>query len=44
MAEYNWICMRCDKKYVTKPGYEYEDGHGGRWIEMCSCGSDLFLK
>lgn len=38
----NYICLGCRRVYVEKPLEWYEDGHGGRNIKMCSCGSDLF--
>ncbi len=37
-----YICLGCSRVYTVKPREEYEDGHGGRYIEMCMCGSDLF--
>jgi hypothetical protein len=37
-----YICLGCHKVYQRKPEQEYEDGHGGRDLEMCGCGSDLF--
>jgi len=38
----NYICLNCKQIYAEKPVQLYEDGHGGKDIEMCSCGSDLF--
>ena len=35
-------CMGCGRVYKNSPTVEYEDGHGGRFLEMCSCGCDLF--
>ena len=29
--------------YAETPLVEYEDGHGGRMLERCRCGSDLFV-
>lgn len=37
-----YICLGCKKVYATKPEKIYDDGHGGRMMEMCSCDSDLF--
>lgn len=39
-----FICMGCYKPYENKPEELYEDGHGGRYLEMCRCGSDLFAS
>jgi len=39
-AEY--VCMGCKRVYSDIPSRFYEDGHGGRDIDMCTCGSDLF--
>jgi len=39
---YNWVCMGCNTVYKQKPDMLYEDGHGGRFIDMCRCGCDLF--
>ena len=39
---YQQICMGCYTVYRQKPTQWYEDGHGGRFIEMCRCGCDLF--
>ncbi len=40
---YRQACLNC--KTVFKPDKvrkeSYEDGHGGRVIEMCGCGCDL---
>jgi len=38
------ICLGCHKVYENIPKQNYEDGHGGRMIDMCGCGSDLFEK
>ena len=35
-------CLGCNRLYNQKPKEWYEDGHGGRFLEMCGCGSDLF--
>ena len=37
-----YVCLGCNKPYETKRTEPYEDGHGGRMLEMCVCGSDLF--
>ncbi len=39
---YKYYCIACNKIYKEKRTERYEDGHGGRQIEMCSCGCDLF--
>jgi len=39
---YNYVCLGCHTVYKQKPERFYEDGHGGRYIEMCRCDSDLF--
>lgn len=41
---YVWFCLACHKIYKEKRTEQYEDGHGGRKLEMCSCGCDLFDK
>jgi hypothetical protein len=41
---YIWFCLGCNKAYKQKPTEQYEDGHGGRRLEMCSCGCDLFAR
>ncbi len=41
---YRWKCMDCGTIYKDKPEQPYEDGHSGRSIEMCRCGSDLFVS
>jgi hypothetical protein len=41
---YIWFCLGCNKAYKKKPTEQYEDGHGGRQLEMCSCGCDLFAR
>ncbi len=38
-----YICMGCKNVYEEKPGEVYEDGHGSQYIDMCPCGSDIFL-
>jgi len=35
-------CLICKKCYKELPMEIYEDGHGGRYIPFCRCGSDLF--
>ena len=39
---YKYYCLNCKRAFKEKPTQPYEDGHGGRMIEMCRCGSDLF--
>ncbi len=39
---YHEVCLGCNTVYKKKPKQDYEDGHGGRCLEMCRCGSDLF--
>jgi len=39
---YKWVCLGCNTIYKGKPEELLEDGHGGRYIKMCRCGSDLF--
>jgi hypothetical protein len=39
---YTEVCIACRIVYKQVPTQHYEDGHGGRDLEMCSCGSDLF--
>ncbi len=41
---YSVKCLNCGTIYKEKPKQPYEDGHGGRDIEMCRCGSDLFIR
>jgi len=41
---YKWYCLKCNTVFKDKPTQNYEDGHGGRLLEMCRCGSDLFDK
>lgn len=38
----NYQCLGCGRYYNIPPKVMYEDGHKGRMIEMCQCGSDLF--
>jgi hypothetical protein len=33
------FCMYCYTPYATKPGHSYNGG----WLEICPCGSDLFM-
>lgn len=39
---YRYVCLGCNTVYKQKPERWYEDGHGGRYIKMCSCDCDLF--
>ncbi len=39
-----WGCLGCYTAFENKPVQDYEDGHGGREINMCRCGSDLFVE
>ncbi|KKM93805.1 hypothetical protein LCGC14_1204700 [marine sediment metagenome] len=39
---YQVYCLGCSTIYRTPPTRQYEDGHGGRQLPMCKCGSDLF--
>jgi len=39
-----YVCLKCYGIYANKPTQIYEDGHGGRDIEMCKCGCDLFVN
>ena len=41
---YRIYCLGCGTVYKQAPTLEYEDGHGGRMINMCPCGSDLFTN
>ena len=41
---YEVYCIGCSKVYRMPPTEQYEDGHGGRQLPMCGCGSDLFAK
>lgn len=41
---YHYYCMGCSKVYREIPTEHYEDGHGGRRMEMCNCGCDLFRR
>lgn len=36
------VCLNCTKVYQKKREEVYENGHGGRLLEMCTCGSHLF--
>lgn len=40
---YRWVCIGCNTVYREKPQWLYEDGHGGRYIDICKCGCDLFF-
>lgn len=45
MAEgYQWRCLKCNRVYKEKRVELFEDGHGGRSLDMCRCGCDLFQK
>ncbi len=37
-------CLGCGRVFKSVPTEEYEDGHGGRQLDMCPCGCDLFEK
>jgi len=39
---YQFVCIGCNTVYRQKPQEWYEDGHNGRFINMCRCGCDLF--
>ena len=39
-----WYCLKCNTVSKTKRTEQYEDGHGGRRLEMCKCGCDLFAR
>ncbi len=39
---YRYFCLKCGTVYKTIPTESYEDGHGGRMLDMCRCGCDLF--
>lgn len=41
---YGYRCLKCNRIYKTSRREHYEDGHGGRYIDMCCCGCDLFQK
>jgi len=41
---YLFYCLGCATAYKKIPQEWYEDGHGGRYIDMCRCGSDLFAN
>lgn len=41
---YQWRCLKCNTVYKEKRVELYEDGHGGRSLDMCRCGCDLFQK
>ncbi|HCR41769.1 TPA: hypothetical protein DIV45_00105 [Patescibacteria group bacterium] len=40
--DYLYYCLNCNKVYKELPVENYEDGHGGRNLQMCKCGCDLF--
>lgn len=39
---YRYVCVGCGRVYKEKRRELYEDGHGGHFIDICSCGCDLF--
>lgn len=39
---YEYYCLKCHGVYKRPRREFYEDGHGGRRIDMCTCGCDLF--
>jgi len=41
---YTCKCVSCGKFYKEPPQEWYDDGHGGRNIDMCPCDSDLFTS
>ena len=41
---YRYYCIACSKVFKELPKEQYEDGHGGRALAMCRCGSDLFAN
>lgn len=41
---YTVYCIGCNTPYRHTPTEQYEDGHGGRRLEMCRCGCDLFAN
>ena len=42
---YNYYCINCKKVYKEVPSEIYEDGHGGRFLTMCSrCGCDIICS
>lgn len=41
---YRWRCLKCNTVYKEKRVELFEDGHGGRSLDMCRCGCDLFQK
>lgn len=41
---YRFYCPGCSRPYRELPTQQYEDGHGGRQLAMCRCGSDLFAN
>jgi hypothetical protein len=41
---YKYGCLDCGRLFKNQVRTEqYEDGHGGRRLEMCYCGCDLFM-
>jgi hypothetical protein len=41
---YRYRCLGCNRIYKQPRQETYENGHGGRTIDMCVCGCDLFQK
>jgi len=41
---YRYRCIKCNTAFKEKRQEFYEDGHGGRFIDMCRCGCDLFQR
>lgn len=41
---YKYRCLDCNTVFKELRQELYEDGHGGRFIDMCRCGCDLFQK
>lgn len=39
---YRMFCVECNRIYREAPTRQHEDGHGGRQMQMCRCGCDLF--
>jgi len=40
--EEGYRCLGCGRVFESVPTERYEDGHGGRQLDMCRCGCDLF--
>jgi len=41
---YRYYCIACHRVFKQPPTEQYEDGHGGRPLEMCKCGCDMFAN